>query len=108
MDDISFHASNLTPSQPVLLFSANNQVTPAQPAFLFGDGFRCAGGSIRRLGVTTSSVAGDASWGPGLRTQGGWGPGDVRRFQAWFRDPVGSPCGTAFNLSNGVEVTFLP
>lgn len=107
-DNLNFDAWGLTPSQPVLLFSADNEVTSAQPAFLFGDGFRCAGGNLKRLGVRTSSATGEAHWGPGLLAAGGWGPGDTRRFQAWYRDPVGSPCGSAFNLSNGVEVNFLP
>jgi hypothetical protein len=39
---------------------------------------------------------------------GGWASGDLRRFQTWYRDPTGSPCGAGFNLSHGVEVTFTP
>jgi hypothetical protein len=34
--------------------------------------------------------------------------GDTRRFQVWYRDPVGGPCGSAFNLTQGVEVSFTP
>jgi len=33
-------------------------------------------------------------------------PGDVKRYQLWYRDPVTSVCGAQFNLSNGVEVTW--
>jgi hypothetical protein len=32
--------------------------------------------------------------------------GTTHTYQYWYRDPQGSPCGTAFNLSNGVEVSF--
>ncbi len=33
--------------------------------------------------------------------------GETWYFQGWYRDPMG-PCGTAFNLSNGLAVTFAP
>jgi sugar lactone lactonase YvrE len=107
-DNLTLHVTGLPASQPVLLFSANNEIAPSAPSFLFGDGFRCAGGFVQRLGVVNASSMGDAFWGPNLQAAGGWGPGDVRRFQAWYRDPVNSPCGTLFNLSNGLEVTFQP
>jgi hypothetical protein len=34
--------------------------------------------------------------------------GDVRRAQWWYRDPAGSLCGNGFNLSNGLELLWLP
>jgi hypothetical protein len=49
---------------------------------------------------------GDASWGPGLGAMGGWAPGDQRFFQGWYRNPVGGPCGSTFNLTNGWALTF--
>ncbi len=104
-DVLQFACSGLIPGQPVLLFSANNQVNGGLGA-LFGDGLRCAGGSVQRLGVRVPNAAGEASWGPGLATAGGWAPGDTRRFQTWYRDPAG-PCGSGFNLSNGLELTFF-
>ena len=33
-------------------------------------------------------------------------PGTTWNFQAWFRDPAAG--GSGFNLSNGLELTFLP
>ena len=107
-DNLTMLCNGLTPNQPVLLFAANNEILPSAPSFLFGDGFRCAGGFVKRLGVVNANSMGEASWGPNLQAAGGWGPGDIRRFQAWYRDPAGSPCGALFNLSNGVEVTFQP
>ena len=35
------------------------------------------------------------------------GPGQTWYFQGWYRDPAG-PCGSGFNLTNGIEVTFTP
>ena len=61
-----------------------------------------------RLGVRTPDASGAAAWGPGLGTQGGWQAGDTRRFQLWYRDPLGGPCGNGFNTSSGLEVVFTP
>jgi hypothetical protein len=103
-DDLTFAASSLPAGQPVLLFSGLNAVNGGAGT-VFGDGLRCAGGSVVRLGVQ-SATGGAAAWGPGLSVVGGWTSGDTRRFQAWYRDPSGSPCGSNFNLSNGLEVVF--
>ena len=35
----------------------------------------------------------------------GLAAGDVKRFQYWYRNPGGSPCGSQFNLTNGYEIT---
>lgn len=104
-DDLQFNAVGLRPNQPALLFAGLNQVNSGM-GLTFGDGLRCAGGSVVRLGVSVPDASGAASWGPGLGAQGGWNAGDTRRFQAWYRDPVTGPCTTGFNLSNGYEVTF--
>lgn len=106
-DDLTFNAAGLLPSQPALLFSGLNAVNSGA-GVLFGDGLRCAGGSVVRLGVQVPDAGGAASWGPGLGAAGGWASGDTRRFQTWYRDPVGGPCGSAFNLSHGVELVFGP
>ena len=106
-DDLGFDGRNLLPAQPALLFAGLNAVNNGN-GIVFGDGLRCAGGSVVRLGVRVPDGNGDASWGPGLGAIGGWVAGDTRRFQIWYRDPLIGPCGTGFNLSNGVEVVFLP
>ncbi|MAF64484.1 MAG: hypothetical protein CMJ84_02330 [Planctomycetes bacterium] len=106
-DNLGFDAAGLLPGQPALLFSGMNAVNNGQ-GVPFGDGLRCAGGTVKRLGVRVPDASGGANWGPGLAPLGEWGPGDVRRFQAWYRDPGGSPCGSGFNLSSGYEVTFTP
>ena len=105
-DSLVFALDGARAGQPVLLFAGLNAVAGGlgNP---FGDGLRCAGGSIRRLGVRIA-VGGEAQWGPGLATTHGWQAGDVRRMQAWYRDPTSSPCGTGFNLSNGFATSWLP
>jgi hypothetical protein len=107
MDELSFHASQLVPGQPVLLFAGQNAVNGGD-GVAFGDGLRCAGGGVVRLGVTDTDPSGGAAWGGGLLAGTGFDAGDVLRFQAWFRDPAGSPCGSGFNLSNGLQLTLQP
>lgn len=106
-DALTFDATGLVPGQAALLFVGTNTVNGGVGIF-FGDGLRCAGGAIIRLGVKAPDGTGAAHWGPDLISMLGVSPADVRRFQAWYRDPVGSPCGSDFNLSNGVEVYFIP
>jgi hypothetical protein len=103
-DDLVFDAQHLLPGQPALLFVGLN-ATGGGSGVTFGDGLRCAGGSVVRLGIEVPNAMGQASWGPGLGALGGWGSGDIRRFQCWYRNP-GGPCGSNFNLSNGLEITF--
>jgi hypothetical protein len=103
-DDLGFNAQNLLPGQGTLLFVANN----ALAGQVFGDGLRCAGGGLIRLGVKMPDGSGSASWGPGLGVKGGWVAGDIRRFQVWYRDPGMSPCATEFNTSHGLELLFQP
>lgn len=106
-DDLGLLGGGLLPGQPALLFSGLNAVNGGD-GVSFGDGLRCAGGTVKRLGVRVPDGGGAASWGPGLSTVGAWASGDTRRFQVWYRDPVGSPCGSAFNLSHGLELVFGP
>ena len=69
----------------------------------FGNGFLCVGAPLHRLGIVHADTTGivrrsfDA-------TAHGIAPGDVRFFQLWYRNPAGG--GVAFNLSDGLAVTF--
>lgn len=106
-DDLSFQAVHLIPSQPALLFAGTTAINGGD-GIHFGDGLRCAGGTVVRLGVQVPNAAGVATWGMGLGASGGWSSGDTRMFQAWYRDPNGGFCGSGFNLTNGSQVTFTP
>jgi hypothetical protein len=72
----------------------------------FGDGLRCVGVAVKRLGIALPDSSGVAFWGPGLAPVGAWTAGDQREFQIWYRDPLNGPCQTGFNLSNGSTVEF--
>ena len=106
-DDITFLCAWSARNQTAMLFAGTTQIAGGS-GLPFGDGLRCVGGQIVRLGLrTTSSGYGTAIWGPGLASQAGWQPGQTRYFQTWFRDPNG-PCGTGHSLTNGLAVVFGP
>ncbi|MCH2134864.1 MAG: hypothetical protein MK116_14075, partial [Phycisphaerales bacterium] len=72
----------------------------------FGDGLRCAGGGVIRLQVLFPDANGNADSSISISVKGGCAAGDIKRYQNWYRDPASSPCGSNFNLSNGVELTW--
>ena len=106
-DDLNFSAMGLIPSKAAVLFQGS--IVPGAGTWvLFGDGLRCAGGMIQRLGTRMTDSAGAATWGPGLATMGGWATGHSRHFQVWYSDPAASPCGFGFNTTNGLQLTLVP
>ena len=98
-------------STSLTIFLQGSQPTPSVLAF--GDGLRCTGGNLLRLYVT-NAVDGTAN-APGIGNPSisarsaalgdPLSPGDVRLYQAYYRDPL-SPCGSTFNASNGVRVEW--
>jgi len=78
----------------------------------FGDGLRCAGGGIVRLGIV--SATGNASQyprpgiDPSVSMQGGVNPGDTRVYQLYYRD-TGTFCTpSGYNTTNALRITWLP
>ena len=106
VDDLRFTGHDLPPGKPSLLFAGTNSIAGGA-GIVFGDGVRCVGGSVVRLGVKNANANGLAFWGPGLAPAGGWNPGDTRHFQVWYRDPLG-PCGSTFNITSSVRALFVP
>jgi len=101
-NDLVLKASPV-PNEPGIFYYGPNQIeTP------FGDGYRCVGGTVRRLpisfangGTLSRVVNNNASYAAGFITAG-----STWNFQAWFRDPDAN--GASFNLSNGLSLTFCP
>jgi hypothetical protein len=84
----------------------------------FGDGRLSLGpgstGVFRILPPKNSGLEGTLVWDGGLAAYsqslapaGHIDPGETWYFQAWYRDPTG-PCGSGFNVSNGLQVDFTP
>jgi hypothetical protein len=81
----------------------------AQSALPFGNGIRCAGGSITRYSVQQTDGLGEASLAIDNTTAPALGkivPGSTWNWQWWYRDPMGG--GAAFNTSDGLTVSYCP
>ncbi|MFT4542327.1 MAG: hypothetical protein ACI835_004795 [Planctomycetota bacterium] len=102
----SLHASGAAPSQPGLFFYGS-----AVTAAPFGDGFRCVGGQVFRLGPPSTSDANgelsrtvDMNAAPSASGPGQISSGSSWTFQLWYRDPAAG--GSGFNLSSAIQVGF--
>ena len=78
---------------------------------VFGDGLRCAGGSIIRLGTKTN-VAGASAY-PGAADQrisvrGLITAPGTRTYQSWYRNAAAFCTASTFNLTNGLEIPWAP
>ncbi len=99
------------PNSSVLYFQGTTQVAGGSGS-VFGDGLRCAGGTIVRIG-TKQNVAGSSQYpGPGdqpLSVRGQVPPtGGVRTYQAWYRNAAPYCTSSTFNLTNGLQITWVP
>ncbi|MEY2746116.1 MAG: hypothetical protein RL112_1158 [Planctomycetota bacterium] len=77
----------------------------------FGDGLRCAGGTIIRLGTKTN-VAGTSSYptagNQSVSVRGAITVPGTRTYQAWYRNAAAFCTPSTFNLSNGYEIVWAP
>ncbi len=75
----------------------------------FGDGLRCAGGTIVRLG-TKSNVAGASQYptvgDPTVSVRGLVMTPGTRVYQVWYRNAAAFCTASTFNLSNGLSVVW--
>jgi hypothetical protein len=93
-------ASGLPPSTLGLFFYGSSAVQAP-----FGNGFRCVGGTIKRLPVLQADLLGTVSFQLDL-SSGQIPAGSEKRFQLWYRNPAAG--GAGFNLSDGRVVRFCP
>ncbi|MCB9916048.1 MAG: hypothetical protein H6828_13040 [Planctomycetes bacterium] len=108
-DTVVLNGSGLVPNQPGLYFQGNNAINGGL-GVVFGDGIRCAGQNVIRLGVRAADGSGNSSTtGITVSVKGGVLAGDLKHYQLWYRDPnggAGGPCGNVFNLSNGYTIQW--
>jgi hypothetical protein len=96
------------PNSACLYFQGTTQLAGAP----FGDGLRCAGGSVVRLGTKfnalgTSSYPGGGD--PSVSVKGMINPaGGNHTYQAWYRNAGGFCTPSTFNLTNGVAISWAP
>jgi len=97
------------PNSSALYFQGTTQVGGGTGA-AFGDGLRCAGGSIVRLG-TKLNVANQSSYpaagDPSISVRGAVpAAGAGRTYQVWYRNAAAFCQPATFNLTNGLQVTW--
>jgi hypothetical protein len=98
------------PNSSALYFQGTSQ-TASGLGLVFGDGLRCAGGSVIRLGTKTN-VAGSSQYptagNPLISVKGANVAGNVRTYQVWYRNAAAYCNPETFNLSNGLQATWGP
>jgi len=96
------------PDSSALYFQGTNQVSAGAGA-VFGDGLRCAGGTVTRLG-TQLNVAGASQYPQvgdlSVSVRGAIGGPGTRTYQIWYRNAAAFCTSDTFNLSNGIQVTW--
>ena len=107
-NDLVLHAGPAPIGQPGIFVYG-----PESDVVLLGDGILCVGGGalgIARLPIEFVDGAGQLMHPLDVQAPPtaafAIAPGSTWVFQAWFRDPAAG--GTGFNLSDGLEITFLP
>lgn len=105
--DLVLHADNMLPSNPGLFFQGTNQVAGGA-GIAFGDGLRCAGGTVKRIQVRISGFDSKAATTLDIGAKGGALAGQTLHYQIWYRDTFTTTCGWYFNTSNGLSLTWQP
>jgi hypothetical protein len=113
-DTILLQSSGEPPSALTIFLQGNAIVPPVA----FGDGLRCAGGTLRRLyiknasgGVALAPALGDLTVSQRAAALGDiLDPGSRRYYQTYYRDPYTSNCppplGANFNSSTMRKITW--
>ncbi|MBL8861061.1 MAG: hypothetical protein JNK02_03535 [Planctomycetes bacterium] len=98
------------PNSSALYFQGTSQAGGGL-GVVFGDGLRCAGGSIIRLG-TKNNVAGTSQYpavgDTSISVRGLNVAGNVRTYQCWYRNAAAFCTPDTFNLTNGLQTTWAP
>jgi hypothetical protein len=98
------------PNSSALYFQGTAQVS-AGLGVPFGDGLRCVGGTIVRLG-TEINVTGISRYPAGndasVSVKGHITSPGMRTYQCWYRNAAAFCTASTFNLTNAVRVTWVP
>lgn len=113
-DTITLRVSGVLPSVPILFFQGTGKVGNGAGVH-FGDGLRCAGGAVVRLGTRFTDAAGSVEFGaavsgdPSIAVRGQLpGGGGLRHYQGWYRDTAPFCRPEGFNLTNGFSIDWAP
>ncbi|MCY2959764.1 MAG: plastocyanin/azurin family copper-binding protein [Planctomycetota bacterium] len=107
-DSLELWASGAPEGSNVIFFQGSS--TQAGGAGIpFGDGLRCAGGTLMRLGTQPISFGWARYPGPSdprISVRGAVPPGSTRHYQAWYLDSPGACGAVAPNWTNGYSVVW--
>ncbi|MBL8863751.1 MAG: hypothetical protein JNK02_17310 [Planctomycetes bacterium] len=98
------------PNSSALYFQGTSAAA-AGAGTAFGDGLRCAAGSVVRLGTKTNGAGASqypTGGDPSVSVRGGVAPGDTRVYQVWYRNAAAFCTADTFNLTNGLRVQWAP
>ncbi len=106
-DTLVLHGAQM-PNAPCLYFQGTTQLVGGA-GVTFGDGLRCAGGSIVRLGTKTNAAGASQypdTGDPSLSVRGQVLSPGSRVYQSWYRNAAAFCQPATFNLTNGVAITW--
>jgi len=108
-DNVALNAAAMPATTSVLFFQGTAQAGAGAGA-VFGDGLRCAGGTVVRLATRTTS-GGSASYPgvgqPSVSVRGGVTSTGTRTYQAWYRNAAAFCQPDTFNLTNGLQLSWV-
>ncbi len=93
------------PNSSALYFQGTTQIST-----IFGDGIRCAGGTVIRLGTKANAAGASqypAAGDPSVSVRGLVGAAGTRTYQVWYRNAASFCTSATFNLTNGLLVTWF-
>jgi hypothetical protein len=106
-DTLTLNGSQM-PNSSALYFQGTTRQNGGM-GVTFGDGLRCAGGSILRLS-TKMNTGGGSQYPTGadlpISQRGNLAPGDTRHYQVWYRNAASFCTASTFNLTNGVTIVW--
>jgi hypothetical protein len=106
-DTAQLQITNVPPGVSLTIF----QGTTADAGTVFGDGLRCATGTVIRIASRFSTPAGTLNYpqavDPMLSVSGGIPlDGGQRTYQGWYRNAANFCTSSTFNLTNGLLVNW--
>jgi hypothetical protein len=115
-DTVVFTCSGERPTAFSIVLQGSAAIAPVS----YGDGLRCAGGTLKRLyarnavgGTVIAPQGGDPSVSARSAALGDTiSAGETRTYQVYYRDPsatfCASPAGGTFNISQAVSAVWIP
>jgi hypothetical protein len=108
-DGLHLNGSQM-PNSSVLYFQGTTQVAGGAGA-AFGDGLRCAGGSVIRMGTVMNTGGASifpSAGGVPISVKGHVLAPGTREYQAWYRNSAPFCTSAVFNSTNAVRVSWVP